>query len=223
MDKVRLVAAEVEKYLHSLKLDPRWFFRAFETEADGGFVWIHSVKNKENANAGWLLREFGYDVDLKPLGKVGIVLKHEEILSYLAKIGINCKWFDSTFTWEECEEDSEIRITSYAPITAAVDFLKHFGYGVDLKPLKEEVKKINMDFREKLNCDSCGKSRHVVHAGRSIGFSLCYLCLSEMVIFYEMEKEKRDSRTTEVSSKSTYDFSDWSLTADERRVWNERV
>lgn len=108
-----------------------------------------------------------------------------------------------------------------APLSANVhQLLHHFGYGIDLKPLQEE-KKLPIELRAGTPCGCCNKpGLHVRY--NSMG-SLCYSCLCEMVIFYEMEKEKRDSRTTEVSLKNSFYAINWDEFADQRIIRNEGV
>lgn len=152
----------------------------------------------------------------------GIRLDALQVHDFLLKRSCSIDWFYRVFSTESDGGFVWIHNVVRKDDDGVTYFLKHFGYGIDLRPLTEE-KKINMDFRDGISCDSCVKNGCAVHAGRSFGFSLCYTCLSEMVIFYEMEKEKRDSGAKKVQEALQLTGPDYLLYTNKGVVWDKGI
>lgn len=133
--------------------------------------------------------------------------------------------FNTVYDLFDFEEDAgKIRIhTVRSKSRIAEDFLAKLGRGIDLQLLPEPREKIRLEFDTKTPCASCGSTSNCVRVHGVV--SLCYTCLSEMVIFYEMEKEKRDSRTTEIFTKMWKEqhLIDWPVLTNQGIIRNEGV
>lgn len=152
----------------------------------------------------------------------GVWVMATAIRDYLDQTQKTLDWFHRSFRFEE--DAGKIRLIRGNRNYEVIRLLALLDARLDAEGYviagAEEPKKLRLELI-KFVCMSCGKTLGTVRINGAASF--CYFCLSEMVIFYEMEKEKRDSRAEKVPANDPYRLPNWSDLTDKGIVRDDWV